>query len=64
MTRFIRIIPELFLWNWHVSGKRKIVVKARAGNHKVIGAARQNQGCIDGATTFVICSIKLAGAGV
>jgi len=39
MTRFIRIIPDLFLMEFILSAEHKIVAKAGAGNHKVIGAA-------------------------
>jgi hypothetical protein len=42
-----------------LSAERKIVVKATAGNHKVIGGGHQaaeNEGCIDHDTAFVICS--------
>jgi hypothetical protein len=39
MTLFIRIIPDLLFVEFILSAKRKIVAKADAGNHKVIGAA-------------------------
>jgi hypothetical protein len=45
-----------------LSADRKIVAKADAGNHKVIGTVSRcgNEGFIDGTTTFVIC-FKTAG---
>jgi hypothetical protein len=59
MTQFIRIIPRTVLVDLILSAERKIVVKATAGNHKVIGGGHQaaeNEGCIDHDTAFVICS--------
>src|SRR6266699_3190989 len=50
--------PPMFLVDLVLSADRKIVAKREAGNHKVIGVASPggNEGCIDGASTFVICS--------
>jgi hypothetical protein len=35
----MRITPDLFLVEFILSARRKIVAKAKAGNHKVIDAA-------------------------